>query len=145
MTLFLFMSALEQWVYYSRGSSWWSNGLTISLTGGSVTALHWRTYYWSHTLRFLLLTNILTHFKKTLYIYLFIYLYIFSANSEQQFNFSNMSIFHCKLNTPSIWKYNLNHSIHLLFILVFILSTESNLEHLKILRNIERILLWVKT
>ena len=72
-----------------------------------------RTYYWSHTLRFLLLTNILTHFKKTLYIYLFIY--IFSANSEQQFNFSNVSIIHCKLNTLSSWKYNLNHSIHLLF------------------------------
>jgi hypothetical protein len=33
----------------------------------------------------------------------------------------------------------------LLFILVFISSTESSLEHLKYFENIERILLWVKT
>jgi hypothetical protein len=51
------------------------------LTEGGQTSLLERTHEWSHTLRFLLLTNIPSHFKKTLYIYLFVI--YFSANSEQ--------------------------------------------------------------
>ncbi len=114
-----------------------------SLTGWSVTSLHRRTYYWSHTLRFRLLTNIPSHFKETLYIYLFVI--YFQCKQRTTINFSNVSKIHCELNTLSSLKYNLNHSIHLLFILVFVSSTESNLEHCKHFENIERILLWVRT
>ena len=72
VTLLSCVSAPEQRVCYSRGSELMVKWNDPSLTKRGETSLHWRTHEWSHTLRFLLITNIPSHFKKTLYIYLFV-------------------------------------------------------------------------
>ena len=64
------------------------------------------------TLIFHFANKIFSHTLKRLSIPIYLFLY----NSEQQFNFSNLSIFHCNINTLSSLKYILKHSIHLLFI-----------------------------